>query len=127
MIRVSGLLLLSSVLAQSAPTNVAALASQATAQPHHKVQVSDPALGQRILSEGGRLIGDYGNWQLYETGQLPPDLATNAGISLRNEYNHIRLHAKDLDTTQPQTKALSQSGSVSTGKQMHLIQFRGPV
>src|SRR5437879_3125195 len=47
---------------------------------HHKLQVNDPALGARIIAEGGRLIADYGGYQLYEADAISPALANHSRL-----------------------------------------------
>ena len=48
-----------------------ALACPALAQ-RHKLQVSDPSASREIIAQGGRLIADYGGYQLYEIDREPP-------------------------------------------------------
>ena len=86
----------------------------------HKVQTSDPAAARAILAAGGRLIADYGGYQLFAAAQ------TN-GLQVRDEYNLIFLNAARLDTTQPETQPPRQPPAAFTGKRLHLVQFAGPV
>jgi hypothetical protein len=86
----------------------------------HKVQVSDPAQARALLAQGGRLIADYGDYQLFETAQ------TN-GFVTRDIYNSILLKAGRLDTSLPQTQALRCPVGAFAGKRLHLVQFAGPV
>ncbi len=103
---------------------------QAVAQsptPHrHKVQVSDPADRKQITDAGGRLIADYGSYQLYEIDQPSTPLAGRRAPENRDEYNYIRLNAATLDTTAPETTALRQAVGDFKGRRMHLVQFAGP-
>lgn len=85
----------------------------------HKVQTSDPAAARAILVAGGRLIADYGGYQLFATAQ------TN-GLQTRDDYNLILLHAARLDTSQPETQALRRPAGGFQGKHLHLVQFAGP-
>jgi hypothetical protein len=97
-----------------------ALAWTARAGPAHKVQTSDPAAALAIVAAGGRLIADYGSYQLFETAQ------TN-GLQLRDNYNLILLNAARLDTSTPETQSLRQPAGSFAGKRLHLVQFAGPV
>jgi len=99
---------------------VCALASPARAALAHKVQTSDPAAARAILAAGGRLIADYGGYQLFAAAQ------TN-GLQVRDDYNCLLLNAALLDTTQPETQALRQPAGRFAGKRLHLLQFAGPV
>ncbi len=93
----------------------------------HKIQVNDRESGGRIAAQGGRLIADYGGYQLYETGQVSPEVAANRNAQTRDDYNSILLHARHLDTRRPEIKALRQIVGAFPGKRMHLVQFAGPV
>ena len=50
----------------------------------HKLQVQDPAVAARIVADGGRLLADYGSYQLYETDVLEPTLLKNATTESRD-------------------------------------------
>jgi len=38
-----------------------------------QIQVSDAGLAAQIVAQGGRLMADYGSYQLYEAPQIPPE------------------------------------------------------
>src|SRR5713101_5752781 len=82
----------------------------------HKLQVSQRALGSRIIAGGGRMIADYGSSQLYEIVQLPPDLVADTHAVIRDEYNWILLNAAHLDTTKREVKALRKPLESFQGK-----------
>ena len=93
----------------------------------HKVQISDPALAQQVANQGGRLLADYGGYQLYEVAEVPPNIPGSPKLEIRDEYNHIWLHAAPIDTTTAAATALRKSLGPFAGKRMHLLQFVGPV
>jgi hypothetical protein len=97
-----------------------ALVCTARAGVTHKVQTSDPAQARAIIALGGRLIADYGGYQLFETTQ------TN-GLQARDDYNLILLNAARLDTSTPEIQALRSPLANFAGKRLHLVQFAGPV
>jgi hypothetical protein len=97
-----------------------ALAWTARAGSAHKVQTSDPAAARAIVAAGGRLIADYGGYQLFEATQIN-------GLQVRDEYNLILLNAARLDTSTPETQALRQPAGSFAGKRLRLVQFAGPV
>ncbi len=99
----------------------------ATNGPMHKLQVSDAATARQVEAAGGRLIADYGGYQLYETPHLTSQMLANQHNELRDRYNTIFLHAGHLDTTRPEVKALRKNVGTFTGKHLHLVQFAGPV
>jgi len=97
-----------------------ALAWPARAGVAHKVQTSDPAAARAIIAAGGRLIADYGGYQLFAAAQ------TN-GLQVRDDYNLILLNAARLDTSMPETQALRQPAGNFAGQRLRLVQFAGPV
>jgi hypothetical protein len=101
-----------------------AVAQGLSAESSHKLQVTDKTHGAQIVAAGGRLIGDYASYQLYDV----PATALKPGWGrVRDEYNTIFLNAGHLDTSKAETKALRKSAGKFTGKRMHLVHFAGPV
>jgi hypothetical protein len=97
-----------------------ALALVAFPSHAHKVQVNDPVAARTIVAHGGRLIADYGGYQLFETTE------TN-GYVVRDIYNSILLNAGRLDTSRPQIQALRKAAGSFAGKRLHLVHFAGPL
>lgn len=118
-------LFLSMNLAASAEQNQP---SSKTERATHKVKVSNPALGSQIIREGGRLVADYGAYQIYEASLLSPELTSNQALSFRDDYNYIQLNTGALDTRLQETGSVAKlNASTTTGKRLHLVQFPGPV
>lgn len=92
----------------------------------HRIQVTDAALGRQLASQGGRLLADYGGWQLYEVQQIPPGLLNSAQVENRDHYDVIQLNAGPIDTTTVQSRALRKARGPFSGRRMHLVQFVGP-
>ncbi len=108
--------------ASSAQNTPGPLAAPAATQ-RHKVQVSDPSVGQEIVAKGGRLLADYGSFQLYETAEA----MANPRVEPRDEYDIITLNAGHLNTRKAGIQALRKTVGGFSGKRMHLVQFVGPV
>ena len=89
------------------------------ADGRHKVEMRDAAAERQLVAEGGRLIGDYGSFRLYETTQAP-----QTGV-VRDDYNTIGLNTKTLNTRAPETQALQTNAGNFTGRRLHLVQFAG--
>src|SRR6266566_4445062 len=87
----------------------------------HKIQVNDPALARQILAQGGRLIADYGGYQLFEAAAINPALEASGQAAMIDEYNFILLNAKHLDTTSPDIQALRTAVGNFQGKRLHLV------
>jgi Subtilase family len=97
-----------------------------TATPsHHKIQVSDPTLSQRLSARGARLIADYGTFQLYDADETSVASLAGKGV-VHDDYDFINLNAGTLHTSTPEFQAARQSIGTFTGKHMHLVQFSGP-
>ena len=75
------------------------------------------------------MLGDYGGFVLLEVDDAIADsIAQQSSIELADEYNRVLLNAGALDTSTPAVQALrSAHAGASGGKQMHLIQFVGPI
>jgi subtilisin-like proprotein convertase family protein len=91
----------------------------------HKLRVSDPALAQSLVARGGRLVADYGSFQIIESDTVPT--AGSGQAELADDLNLIRLNAGMLDTRKPEVQALRKSAASFTGKRLRLVQFAGPI
>ncbi len=93
----------------------------------HKVRVKDPELAHELLGRGGKLIADYGSFQLIETQEtVPPDVRRNR-VESADPTDSIELNATRLNTRSPEARALRKSRGVFAGNRLHLIQFAGPI
>ena len=91
----------------------------------HKVEVRDAAAARGVVAQGGRLIADYGGFQLYDVPQISATLP--GPVEVRDGYNSILLNAVHLDTAKAGVQALRKTAGAFGGKRMHLVQFAGPV
>ena len=95
----------------------------------HKARVGDRDVSKTLTTAGARMLGDYGGFVLLEVDDAIADsIAQQSSIELADEYNRVLLNAGALDTSTPAVQALrSAHAGASGGKQMHLIQFVGPI
>ena len=95
----------------------------------HKARVGDRDVSKTLTTAGARMLGDYGGFVLFEVDDAIADsIAQQSSIELADEYNRVLLNAGALDTSTPAVQALrSVHAAASGGKQMHLIQFVGPI
>jgi len=93
----------------------------------HKVQVPDPDTARQIANDGGRLLADYGTYQLYQVDRLRPDLVQSGAVEVRDDCDLLRLNAGCIDTSTATVQAVRQTVLPFGGKRMHLIQFVGPI
>jgi hypothetical protein len=97
----------------------------------HKWRVNDPALAKSLVARGGKLIADYGGFQLIQADDsaLIPQSGTSR-MENEDEYDAIELNAVRLDTravSPTAGRALRKSAGSFAGKHLHLVQFAGPV
>ncbi|HEV8486383.1 MAG TPA: S8 family serine peptidase [Blastocatellia bacterium] len=98
----------------------------------HKIIVyaHEPELQNRILSEGGSLIADYGGFSLLVAPASAADDVTqlSSGSGVRDYMNLILLRAGAFDTTEGEPGALSSlSEPEPAGDQLFLVQMIGPI
>jgi hypothetical protein len=92
-----------------------------------KLRVHDPKAVQRLTAIGGRILADYGSFQLIEVDETAVGAAQAEGAESAEESHFIRLNARQLDTRTPEVKALRQAAVPMPGRRLHLVQFIGPI
>jgi hypothetical protein len=93
----------------------------------HKWRVTDSALARSLVANGGKLIADYGGFELI---QADDTALTNLDASLvenEDEFDAIKLNAARLDTRTAEIQALRRPVGAFAGKRLRLVQFAGPV
>ncbi|HEY7002581.1 MAG TPA: S8 family serine peptidase, partial [Candidatus Udaeobacter sp.] len=94
----------------------------------HKISVRDRQVAESLKSRGARVVADYGNFVLLEANDtIANSLAGNAGANLVDYNNLVLLNAKTIDTSTPEAQSVHVAGAPKNGKQMRLIQFKGPI
>ena len=101
------------------------VASSAIAADLHKIEVANPANGVSVTAQGGRLLEDYGSYQLYEAPLS--DAGPPQRTEVRDDYDVILLNSRQINTRSTQAKALTSALTPFEGKRLHLVQFVGPV
>ena len=93
---------------------------------HEKIYVRDRQYAAEITARGGKLIADYGAFQVLAVPQsLAETLTQQAAVDVRAEENQILLKAGALDTTRPEIQALRQQSSPKI--RLHLVHFAAPI
>lgn len=105
---------------------LAALLRPADMSAAHKLRVDDPASAAAIRAKGGRLIADYGSFQMIEIDDAKT-VAGHPGVMPRDEENVIELHARRIDTSAAGMQRQRGQARNFAGKRLHLVQFAGPV
>ena len=99
-----------------------------SAGDRHKVQVSGERLAQEMAGRGGRLIADYGHYQLWDVNsEAAQALGAKREAQLRDEHNVVRLNAEEIDTSRAEVQAARRPVESFSGKRLHLVQFAGPI
>ena len=94
----------------------------------HKISVGDQRLVQTLKAQGGRVIGDYGSFVLMEASDAVANTLTkHHDAQIVDENNLVLLNAGAIDTSTQGVQARRAALGATSGKQMHLIQFAGPI
>ena len=96
----------------------------------HKLVVTEPAVAAKARAAGGRVVGDYGSYQVIEVDQATTQqLSKEKAVEVRDDYNLILLNASTIDTTTPEAAAIAAKAkpATGTGKTLRLVQFAGPI
>jgi hypothetical protein len=101
-------------------------AGAASGSPH-KWRVNDSALARSLVANGGKLIADYGGFQLIQADDTALTNLDASRMENEDEFDAIKLNAARLDTRTAEIQALRKPAGAFTGKRLHLVQFAGPV
>jgi hypothetical protein len=88
-----------------------------------KMEVRESATASALLAKGGRLIADYGSFQIIEAEQSGQ---TNRA-EIRDDFNFIELNAGRLDTRTAEARASMAAAATFAGKRLRLVQFASPI
>lgn len=102
------------------------LAGAATAAPH-KWRVNDPALARTLVERGGKLVADYGGFQLIQADDSALTNLDANRLENEDEFDSIKFNAAQLDTRAAEIQSLRKPVGAFAGKRLHLVQFVGPV
>jgi len=94
-----------------------------------KLEVSDPAVAERLLQAGAaRLVADYGAFRLLEADpETVANLGPVPGLQRRDAYDQIALNTGWLDTRAAKAATSAKSLTIFSGKRLHLVQYAGPI
>ncbi len=93
-----------------------------------KVRVSDPTVSREVLAAGGRLLADYGSYQVLEIDPARVISLIKAGSAeALDEDDLVLLNVRTIDTRSDEARAQRAPVEAFTGRRLHLVQFIGPV
>jgi len=114
--------------AATAPTQAVDLASYRSASGRHKVRI-EGVDSEALKNSSATRVLDYGSFQVLEVDRAAADrLLSSGGATNADGHNLVLLNAGAIDTTSTSAIELgAKSLTVSGGKQLHLVQFPGPI
>ena len=113
---------------ESSPREAPSVPEYHSPNGRHKIQLQDPELASRIKAEGGRVIADYGDYQLLDVNDETADaLSKKKQGELHDEYNVVLLNAGPIDTTDQEFEKKTLQLQAFSGARLHLVQFAGPI
>ncbi|MFO1477918.1 MAG: S8 family serine peptidase [Verrucomicrobiota bacterium] len=92
-----------------------------------RVRVDDLQTARQLLDAGGRLLVDYGSFQLIEVDSLPVAKSADARIRSMDGSDYLQLNARILNTRAAEAQALRGPVGSFEGLRLHLVQFVGPI
>lgn len=92
----------------------------------HKVRVNDAQAARELIERGGKLVADYGGFQLIETDEPARQLRA-AHVQVADEPDVIELNSTRIHTRSTQWRALRKPVAPFSGRKLHLVQFAGPI
>jgi subtilisin-like proprotein convertase family protein len=89
-----------------------------------KVRVSDPTTAREVRAAGGRLLADYGGYQVLEIdpARVLPFIKAGSAEGL-DEDDLVLLNTRSLDTRSEEVRAQRTPGEAFAGRRLHLVQF----
>lgn len=96
----------------------------------HKVISRDAKSSAELEAQGARLIADYGSYKLFDVSSEQSAKTTSSSVEVVDENNLVMLTSGTIDTTTSEAqdmRSLKGVNGASGGRQMHLIQFAGPI
>jgi hypothetical protein len=89
--------------------------------------VDDSALAKSLVAQGGKLVADYGGFQLIQADDAILTNLDSSRVEREDEFDAIELNAARLDTRAAAIQTLRKPAGAFTGKRLHLVQFAGPI
>ena len=95
----------------------------------HKLRVTDRALAESLVAQGGRVLADYQGFQLIEVAALPSaKILGDHRVQVMDHFDTLQFNATTLNTrTLPTRSALLKPAAASPGSQLVVVQFVGPI
>ena len=112
----------------ASPAQPLDLATYRSASGRHKVRVEGSS-GEALKNSTANRVLEYGSFQVLEVNRAAADrLLRTGGAANADAQNLVLLNTGALDTTSANAAELGTKSLVMTGgKQLHLVQFPGPI
>jgi len=93
----------------------------------HKLRVNDPELAKELIAHGGKLVADYGGFQVIESAEIPSGRKATDHMQVEDRLDVVELSTRAINTRSPEAKTLRRTVGAFAGKRLHLVQFVGPI
>lgn len=92
------------------------------------LKVTDPNRLAGLVADGGRLVQDYGSFQLVEV-DAAAEVGSLSDVRILKDARTIKLNARSIDTSSDEARAQAANPSLASvsGKTLQLVQFVGPI
>jgi len=104
----------------------ACLVASAARAESQKLRVNDPQLTKELIGHGGKLVADYGGFQVVEM-EASADTERAAKLQVTQDADVLELNATKLNTRSTFARSLRRPAGSFIGRKLHLIQFAGPI
>ena len=91
-----------------------------------KVRVNDSQQAKELIGHGGKLVADYGGFQVIETDGSA-DGVRGAKAQVTRDSDVLELNAAKINTRSTFARGLRRPAGTFAGRKLHLIQFAGPI
>ena len=78
----------------------------------HKLRVQDPALAKQLIESGGKVLGDYGSFQIIETQETQPTDSRRQRTERADDSDFIELNSLRLNSRAAETKSLRKQHQI---------------
>ncbi len=91
-----------------------------------KVRVNDPQVARELIGRGGKLVADYGGFQVIDTDE-PANELPGARVQAEVDSDVIELNSTRIHTRSAPGRGAGKVVTRFAGRKLHLIQFAGPI
>ncbi|HEX5220636.1 MAG TPA: S8 family serine peptidase [Verrucomicrobiae bacterium] len=91
-----------------------------------KVRVGNALMAQQLIEQGGKLVADYGGFQVIES-EAPTNAFPGLDVQSLDESDVIELNVVRINTRSAGRRVAKEARARFNGKRLHLVQFAAPI